>query len=46
VKDWRRSRDHAHRTHVIRRVSLHTGHGHARRNASDKTDIAKLYAGH
>ncbi|WP_407972007.1 hypothetical protein ACJ51O_30660 [Burkholderia pyrrocinia] len=48
VKDWRRSRDSAHRTHAIRRVSLHTGHGHghARRNASDKADIAKLYAGH
>ncbi|MGC3023659.1 helicase [Burkholderia sp. DN3021] len=50
VKDWRRSRDPAHRTHAIRRVSLHTGHGHghghSRRNASDKTDIAKLYAGH
>ncbi|QVN20926.1 hypothetical protein [Burkholderia pyrrocinia] len=44
VADWRGSRDPAHRTHAIRRVSLHTGH--VRHTAPGNADITKLYRGH
>ncbi|WP_338640412.1 hypothetical protein [Burkholderia pyrrocinia] len=44
LADWRVSRDPAHRTHSIRRVSLHTGH--VRRTATGNADVAKLYRGH
>ncbi|AXF22691.1 hypothetical protein CUJ89_19430 [Burkholderia pyrrocinia] len=41
--DWRGSRAPAHRTHAIRRVSLHTGH--VRRTAPSHAEVAKLYRG-
>ncbi|WP_175822062.1 hypothetical protein [Burkholderia sp. BCC0419] len=44
VADWKGSRDTAHRTRPIRRVSLHTGH--PRRAAASNTQIAQLYRGH
>ncbi|KVT18565.1 hypothetical protein WT24_30550 [Burkholderia sp. MSMB1078WGS] len=44
VADWKGGRDVAHRTHAIRRVSLHTGR--TRRAAASNAEIAKLYRGH
>ncbi|WP_176048380.1 hypothetical protein [Burkholderia sp. BCC1644] len=44
MADWKGSRDAAHRTHPIRRVSLHTRHG--RYTASSNAEVAKLYRGH
>lgn len=44
VADWKGSRDAAHRSHPIRRVSLHARHG--RYTASGNAGIAKLYRGH
>ncbi|MDR0243930.1 MAG: hypothetical protein LBJ65_20235 [Burkholderia sp.] len=44
VADWKGSRDAAHRTHPIRRVSLHARH--RRYTASGNAEIARLYRGH
>ncbi|KAF1039383.1 MAG: hypothetical protein GAK33_01222 [Burkholderia lata] len=44
VADWKGSRIAAHRSHAIRRVSMHTAH--ARRAAAGSTQIAQLYRGH
>ncbi|MDN7427303.1 hypothetical protein [Burkholderia sp. AU45388] len=44
VANWKGSRDTAHRTRPIRRVSLHTGH--TRRAAASNAQIAQLYRGH
>ncbi|KVG65346.1 hypothetical protein ACRS8P_07910 [Burkholderia cenocepacia] len=41
---WHSPRDSAHRSHALRRVSAHGGHG--RRHASNTFEIAKLYRGH
>lgn len=44
VADWNSSRDAAHRTHPMRRVSLPVHH--RRYAASSHAEIAKLYRGH
>ncbi|MET1531684.1 hypothetical protein [Burkholderia sola] len=44
VADWKGSRDTAHRTRAIRRVSVHTGR--TRRAAAGNAELAKLYRGH
>lgn len=44
VADWKSSRDAAHRTHPMRRVSLPVRH--RRYTASGHAEIAKLYRGH
>ncbi|KWF25022.1 hypothetical protein [Burkholderia pseudomultivorans] len=41
---WHSPRDPAHRSHALRRVSTHGGHG--RRHASNTFEVAKLYRGH
>lgn len=44
VADWRGNHDPAHRTHAIRRVSVHASH--ARHTVPRNAEIAKLYRGH